>query len=52
MPKRAVDRARSLMCGKEIEIHIDMAAERARATAWGYDLTPDYVRINSRYTTS
>ncbi|MDI6643088.1 MAG: bifunctional glutamate N-acetyltransferase/amino-acid acetyltransferase ArgJ [Candidatus Hodarchaeaceae archaeon] len=51
MPKRAVDRARDLMRSKEIEIHIDLAAGKACATAWGCDLTYDYVRINSRYTT-
>jgi glutamate N-acetyltransferase/amino-acid N-acetyltransferase len=39
------------MRGREIEIHVDLAAGRAAATAWGCDLTYDYVRINSRYTT-
>jgi len=49
--KRALDRARDLMRSQEIEIHIDLAAGKAAATAWGCDLTYDYVRINSRYTT-
>ncbi|MFQ6130315.1 MAG: bifunctional ornithine acetyltransferase/N-acetylglutamate synthase [Candidatus Hadarchaeaceae archaeon] len=44
-------RARDLMRSKEIEIHIDLAAGKACATAWGCDLTYDYVRINSKYTT-
>jgi len=51
MPKRVVERARDLMRSKEIEIHVDLAAGKACATAWGCDLTYDYVKINSRYTT-
>jgi glutamate N-acetyltransferase/amino-acid N-acetyltransferase len=50
-PRRAIQRARDLMRSKEIEIHIDLAAGKACATAWGCDLTYDYVRINSKYTT-
>jgi len=50
-PKRALERARDIMRGGEIEIHVDLAAGKAAATAWGCDLTYDYVRINSRYTT-
>lgn len=49
--KRAIERARDIMRGGEIEIHVDLAAGKATATAWGCDLTYDYVRINSRYTT-
>ena len=48
---RAIGRARDLMRSKEIEIHVDLAAGKTCATAWGCDLTYDYVRINSRYTT-
>jgi glutamate N-acetyltransferase/amino-acid N-acetyltransferase len=51
MPKRVVEKARDLMRSKEIEIHVDLAAGKASATAWGCDLTYDYVKINSRYTT-
>jgi glutamate N-acetyltransferase/amino-acid N-acetyltransferase len=51
MPRRVVERARDIMRSREIEIHIDLAAGKACATAWGCDLTYDYVRINSRYTT-
>jgi len=51
MPNRVVERARDLMRSREIEIHVDLAAGKACATAWGCDLTYDYVRINSRYTT-
>ncbi|MEM2908504.1 MAG: bifunctional glutamate N-acetyltransferase/amino-acid acetyltransferase ArgJ [Candidatus Hadarchaeales archaeon] len=49
--KRALERARDVMRGKEIEIRVDLAAGKASAIAWGCDLTYDYVRINSRYTT-
>ncbi len=49
--KRALERARDVMRGKEIEIQVDLAAGKASAIAWGCDLTYDYVRINSRYTT-
>jgi len=49
--RRAVERAKDIMRSKEIEIHLDLALGEACATAWGCDLTYDYVRINSRYTT-
>lgn len=51
MPKRMLAKARDLMRSKEIEIQVDLAAGKANAIAWGCDLTCDYVRINSRYTT-
>lgn len=51
MPGRVVNRGRDLMRSREIEVHIDLAAGKACATAWGCDLTYDYVKINSRYTT-
>jgi glutamate N-acetyltransferase/amino-acid N-acetyltransferase len=35
----------------EVRLHVDLGLGRATATAWGCDLTPDYVRINSEYTT-
>lgn len=50
-PKWALGRARDIMRSREIEIHVDLAAGKAKAIAWGCDLTYDYVRINSRYTT-
>ncbi len=50
-PWRAIRRARDLMRSREIEIHVDLAAGKACATAWGCDLTYDYVRINAKYTT-
>ncbi len=51
MPGRVVNRGRDLMRSREIEVHIDLATGKACATAWGCDLTYDYVKINSRYTT-
>jgi N-acetylglutamate synthase/N-acetylornithine aminotransferase len=39
------------MRSREIKVYIDLAAGKATATAWGCDLTYDYVKINSRYTT-
>ena len=35
----------------EVRFRIDLALGDATATAWGCDLTPEYVRINSEYTT-
>ena len=35
----------------DVHIHVDLGAGEATATAWGCDLTPEYVRINSEYTT-
>jgi glutamate N-acetyltransferase/amino-acid N-acetyltransferase len=50
-PKKAIDHARSLMRSREIKICVDLAAGEGTATAWGCDLTYNYVRINSKYTT-
>ncbi len=35
----------------EVRIRVDLGLGDARATAWGCDLTEEYVRINSEYTT-
>jgi glutamate N-acetyltransferase/amino-acid N-acetyltransferase len=40
-----------IMAEKEITIIIDLGMGEKAATAWGCDLTPDYVYINSKYTT-
>jgi glutamate N-acetyltransferase/amino-acid N-acetyltransferase len=37
--------------GKEIYIKLDLHLGRAEATAWGCDLTEEYVKINAEYTT-
>ena len=36
---------------KEVVLSVDLGLGDASATAWGCDLTEDYVRINASYTT-
>ena len=36
---------------EEVQIRIDLGSGEASATAWGCDLTEEYVRINADYTT-
>ncbi len=36
---------------EEVLLRVDLGAGHAAATAWGCDLTPEYVHINSDYTT-
>jgi glutamate N-acetyltransferase/amino-acid N-acetyltransferase len=45
---RAVSR---YLRSEEVLIRVDLGAGEATATAWGCDLTPEYVHINSDYTT-
>jgi glutamate N-acetyltransferase/amino-acid N-acetyltransferase len=40
-----------IMEGREIFIQIDLAVGAASATAWGCDLTAEYVRINAEHAT-
>ncbi len=40
-----------IMESDEIIIEVDLGLGKAKATAWGCDLTYDYVRINAEYTT-
>jgi glutamate N-acetyltransferase/amino-acid N-acetyltransferase len=47
----ALNRAGELLRSDEVKIQVDLAAGEGEATAWGCDLTYDYVRINSQYTT-
>ncbi len=37
--------------GKNVLLRVDLGAGKESATAWGCDLTPEYVHINSDYTT-
>jgi glutamate N-acetyltransferase / amino-acid N-acetyltransferase len=37
--------------GETVLLRVDLGAGRAAATAWGCDMTPEYVHINSDYTT-
>jgi glutamate N-acetyltransferase/amino-acid N-acetyltransferase len=39
------------MEGDEVLIRVELGKGDARATAWGCDLTAEYVRINAEYTT-
>ncbi len=43
--------AKQILLEKEIEILVDLNSGEAEATAWGCDLTYDYVRINGDYRT-
>lgn len=43
--------AKKILTEKEIEILVDLNSGDAYATAWGCDLTYDYVRINGDYRT-
>lgn len=42
---------KKIMANDEIIINLDLAIGNESATAWGCDLTYDYVRINAEYTT-
>jgi len=39
------------MLGKEVRLSMHLHLGEGAATAWGCDLTPEYVRLNSEYTT-
>lgn len=43
------DEASEILAEEEIQIYVDMHQGDAGATAWGCDLTYDYVRINGDY---
>ncbi len=49
--RRQLQRARDILRSREVEIHVDLGVGKQQAVAWGCDLTYDYVRINSKYTT-
>ena len=46
-----LDRAEKIMQSKNVIVNIDMHLGDGEATAWGCDLTYDYVKINAEYTT-
>ena len=43
--------AKTVLLEKEIEILVELNSGEAKATAWGCDLTYDYVKINGDYRT-
>ena len=43
---REIQKAKKVMNSPEVTICIDLGLGKESATAWGCDLTPDYVRIN------
>jgi glutamate N-acetyltransferase/amino-acid N-acetyltransferase len=43
--------AKKYMDGKEVHFHLKLNIGKGEATAWGCDLTEDYVKINAEYTT-
>ena len=45
------EKAKEILLEKEIEIRVDLNDGDAAATAWGCDLTYDYVKINGDYRT-
>lgn len=45
------EKAKEVLCEDEIQILIDAGDGNASATAWGCDLTYDYVKINGDYRT-
>ncbi len=45
------DKAKKILLEDEIEILINLNSGKTRATAWGCDLTYDYVKINGDYRT-
>jgi glutamate N-acetyltransferase/amino-acid N-acetyltransferase len=44
-------KASAYLRSEEVLLRVDLGAGKAAATAWGCDLTPEYVHINSDYTT-
>jgi glutamate N-acetyltransferase/amino-acid N-acetyltransferase len=46
-----LDELKSIMESREILIEVELGIGENSATAWGCDLTYDYVKINSMYTT-
>lgn len=44
-------RAKLAMQGKKVIFELSLEEGKGQATAWGCDLTEEYVRINGRYTT-
>jgi glutamate N-acetyltransferase/amino-acid N-acetyltransferase len=48
---KVLEEARESLKGNEVKIAVDLAMGTSKATAYGCDLTPEYVKINAEYTT-
>jgi len=46
-----IDKAKEILLKPEVKVEIDLKDGEYSATAWGCDLTYDYVKINGAYTT-
>ncbi|HJJ61487.1 MAG TPA: bifunctional ornithine acetyltransferase/N-acetylglutamate synthase, partial [Methanocorpusculum sp.] len=46
-----LDKAKEAMRGKRVVFTVTLESGEAEATAWGCDLTEQYVEINGKYTT-
>jgi glutamate N-acetyltransferase/amino-acid N-acetyltransferase len=46
-----LERIREIMGGQEYEITIDLGLGRGEDRMWTCDLSEEYVRVNSKYTT-
>ena len=47
--KYGLEKAKEILLEKEIKILVDLNEGEYSATAWGCDLTYDYVKINGDY---
>jgi len=45
------EEAKTVLLEKEIDILVELQSGKCAATAWGCDLTYDYVKINGDYRT-
>ena len=43
--------AEGCLAPREVSLRVDLGMGEAEATAWGSDVTEEYVRLNSQYTT-
>jgi glutamate N-acetyltransferase/amino-acid N-acetyltransferase len=43
--------ARACLAAREVHIRVELGLGEGAATAWGSDITEEYVRLNSAYTT-
>ena len=51
LPENIIKKAKEILLENEIEILVCLNAGSAVSTAWGCDLTYDYVKINGDYRT-